>query len=1177
MSTNRCVCTTQRVPGIGGDCVASLMSLPRTELQVRFIQQVNIAGIPCGSLRVVTHRLLECRGWNSSSIARSTGSATVVADVEIYWGEYTGTWPASVTIIARPTLALVSPNKLTQLESPDTSITISGTGLCSLGVLSRVTIGGLDCTNAVCLDATSGTALKCRPPAIAPTAPGYPQMRLVVFSPASTQSLEDVFVTYPPALEIVVGESGDGGAVTALAAQPVNGFISALTPAPVFNVTTHIDATCSLLLVTTSFVCPPVSTSMDRPAAFIAYGSVVKSLQGSIQPTTVRLTDVSVAGPSGCSVNASLQCTNTEGRVLLSAPLLQLVAPSLVVAWVSDSRNLTALPTLLPTLQLTFATQHLTHAALPLKNYTAAWVDCSAVLSVVSNYSTSQSISRLRGQEVLSSDIGEVTGLLPGGAIVQFSGIDAAAARLNTTAYVWAECRWVNSERLRLPPITVHVPAVVVETSWDNTTASSAVLASDTPAYYGARLRVDGLSGSHLFDATNGVCTLRISSSEGVTMASSAAAVEYAVQPDGSLQPALLGITVRGAAAQRATITLSCTVFGSTVVSSPLPIVIDTLRVVQLAPLPAVVFASDATAVTPEPLRAIVGVIGTGSPALLTDVVCSMGAVVPMGLASDAIQIVPIVQAEASAFAGTRVNSSGSAVFPAFGIKSPITTTGGVVVLQISCVRDNGVQAAALSVTVATHPLELRVCGALPATSLSQEVVPAFSVTILPSCGAASEPPGLPPVSCGVSRATAADLAAGAVNASAGAGPLVDAAANTSVFLQGNTATHAGGSAVFNRLAITSSPGFSIGLKVSCTIGVLTIPKPIPFAVAIAGCPAGKQLSGVFCATCAGNQYSLGGAQDVSVCRPCPASGVACENGIIVLQPNFYRAPSSRGLPIDSTTQLLPCFNAESCTVNSSTMEYGCSHGYTGPLCGVCDESIDYTVFGQACRQCWPYAVNVLVVFMLVTAATTMLVYVALRPASGERKKSAIALRVLLSYCQAVGSLKAFQTGGTQLLKEVLGPADTVSASPFAIPSIQCLFRPTFITTYSLTVALPVMCSGAVIAIYYVASFLRGARWGSRTAAARLTGGKGDLPNSRTERSPLNATSTGLFVLYTMYMPIFSSSLVRRQHALRSRCAHAVARCTDSTCACPLHVPVDVSAARPRLQRAHRWRVLPAQ
>jgi hypothetical protein len=152
-------------------------------------------------------------------------------------------------------------------------------------------------------------------------------------------------------------------------------------------------------------------------------------------------------------------------------------------------------------------------------------------------------------------------------------------------------------------------------------------------------------------------------------------------------------------------------------------------------------------------------------------------------------------------------------------------------------------------------------------------------------------------------------------------------------------------------------------------------------------------------------------------------------------------------------------------------------------------------------------------------------------------------------HVQALGSLKAFAAGGTAAYRELMGWTDTISASPLSVSALQCVWKPPFLLQYVVTVALPLLAAGAVMAIFLTATAARAvcrrrkasptsdlsasvgfwavvAAWleQRRHVATLVVSGDGRGP--RLAHCPTAVVARpSQFVLFVAYMSIVSSSL----------------------------------------------------
>ena len=172
------------------------------------------------------------------------------------------------------------------------------------------------------------------------------------------------------------------------------------------------------------------------------------------------------------------------------------------------------------------------------------------------------------------------------------------------------------------------------------------------------------------------------------------------------------------------------------------------------------------------------------------------------------------------------------------------------------------------------------------------------------------------------------------------------------IAMSGAAAQAANGSVLFDSATITGVVGRGYSIIVSCHLGVMPLPELAPISVRVEVCPQGTEpdSSKTQCRAYPLNTYSDGG---YSKCHSCPSSGATCSSGLIFLESGFYPADTrllgtsqwsrkhkhvnASAVLLNERTVLYPCWNSESCSVDGVNRTYGCSHGYSGPLCGVCD------------------------------------------------------------------------------------------------------------------------------------------------------------------------------------------------------------------------------------------------
>jgi hypothetical protein len=218
--------------------------------------------------------------------------------------------------------------------------------------------------------------------------------------------------------------------------------------------------------------------------------------------------------------------------------------------------------------------------------------------------------------------------------------------------------------------------------------------------------------------------------------------------------------------------------------------------------------------------------------------------------------------------------------------------------------------------------------------------------------------------------------------------------------------------------------------------------------------------------------------------RSCPAIGAACTSGELQLQSGFFLASAaSAAVDFDSGTELHPCFNSEACTLNVTQRQYGCSRGYRGPLCGMCQTG--YTLFGEACAECWPAWSSTLLVLGIAATLQAAVAWLALYHKPGSRSPASIALRQLIGFLQMLSIVSAFRQQTAGLARSVLGWTDAANASLLSFGPLGCLFSLSFLARFALTVGLPIAFGIAVAAVAWLKQ-QRACAW--RTAVRAQSG-----------------------------------------------------------------------------------------
>ncbi|RYE99726.1 MAG: hypothetical protein EOO41_00635 [Methanobacteriota archaeon] len=285
----------------------------------------------------------------------------------------------------------------------------------------------------------------------------------------------------------------------------------------------------------------------------------------------------------------------------------------------------------------------------------------------------------------------------------------------------------------------------------------------------------------------------------------------------------------------------------------------------------------------------------------------------------------------------------------------------------------------------------------------------------------------------------------------------------------GGSATAINGQLHFPTLQLSSRSNEHVKLKVTCTRGGVTVPllaADTTHAMYVTACPAGfvTPPGGYGCTQCPDGTYTDGVGE--TECIACPPLLATCVGGRIAFSaaPVFispasitYTNASMGSIRLDASLDVYECWNTEACDFDTSSRSFSCAHGYSGPLCGVCDASVGYVQQGAACIACPSEAVSMLVLVLLVAAILGLLVYVTVFKRADPTNQTAVLFRITVTYFQMLGSLGIFKARGTSTFRQLLGVADTVSTSLFASAPVACLLRPSFYAQFSAMMALPLI------------------------------------------------------------------------------------------------------------------------
>jgi len=1079
-----------------------------------------------------------------------------------------------LTAVLQPDMLAVVP-RMVQAGRPVSVLAanLSLADLCAPGPwpagTAAGTVGGAPCAGVV---VEAAAMVSCTAPTAPVLAPGYPTVAIALTggAGANARPLAAAAVTYTTAFTLSWNASVAGGWAAAI--LPGGRTATARlpwSPPPAVEVAGLGSGSCWLEVGNVTLPPPTSSPGRGLGLPLAADGSAPVALVGSlVSPVTLSaesllavlpFPDAGLSAPGGTTALLNAQCLDANGATSRPPSQLHLTTATLSASW--HPRSVAALAgagVVHPPAALPPATVVVSWAGLaaPVPTAYASLLTCQAVVLAPASPIPPPSTPLIQLAAALQLSGGLAAGSnnatacdAAGAAAVGATGSNATcwaitlagascaavAAPGGATLDIVAECTWEpTGERVRLPVLRLLVAGG--GTTWSAATAAAqgaaagelplfleqetfwpaAVYHNATPGL-GARstawcaLQATGQSDGRAFLVVSGAQTR-------LAVADEASGTGPLAQP--------VSLAVRGTAGGWLEVQLVCTLWDVLVVSSPVVrLRTRTLSIMSVGSLPTSFVASDgvvATVLHPAPAFSVLA-SPDGTP--VTDTVCTLSTVTP-GTEVRFVSDSGVVSATRSMVP----DGNGSVAVGGVLVVAPNTEPS--VTLSLACSRTAedaplpytwALRQVVLNMVVCDAPApETAPSGALPPWSVSLVMANATSGGTGVGGGgegalvAAACNPSL--VSGGVAGDAAAAAAAALVRCTAAV--VTQRGAASTGFVNGGTAAvdaDGAGPLLFSALKLVGTRGAEYNLSVGCTLGNLQLPGSQVWPVRVKPCEAGFAPAGLVCTPCATGSYTTG--HNEPACIDCPPAGVTCNGGILRLLPAFFRPASENGQKVGPDSLLLPCFNTEACAVNVTDATYSCTTGYTGALCGTCEEG--YGMFSAACRTCWnPDASRALLAVILLIFLAALVV-VALRTTTGSADNPApIALKLLLGYVQAVSSMRVFKAAGTRAFRDAMGWTDSVSESPLSTGPIQCQLQWPFLVRYAVTVALPLIAAAGALAIFSTVSAMRAMHWSPRP---RL-----DVPAWRAavrawldQRRPVSIL---LFVLFVAYMPIVSAS-----------------------------------------------------
>jgi len=1109
------------------------------------IANVTLAGVPCSCtpLPSAPQTLATC-AWPGAVLDAVIEAAAPTADAIPLPLSFVAAGavapivlPTDVIVAIRPHLAAVVP----PLAQAGTQLTVSigsSEGGSTEVDATSVTVGGVPCTDVAAI--SSGT-VTCTAPALSPLLPGYPRVAVAVVGTSGLGAATIVNISYtsPFTLDWVGTPPSVDNATVVLPSGRAAGTLQPWPTVPTLRVSGVGSGSCWVEAVTVAPVSSPPTWANNATGWVVSNRDVTAALAaGLVGTTTARVAldggapsaDVAfaaagVTGGSGTAAALTGSCIDAEARTTTTSTSWHVALPTLAAAWDASSAALLAAP-LPPVIMDASAVATVAwvgvagNASAPPYSDAARQMSCTAAVYPAGagvappglGLTAFLAAAAATDASFWSSATGAVvepgcepTALPPDAPPAlcwraAFGALSLAAAPLGTNVTLAAECEWVpTGERIQLP--VLHGVVVTAVVAWSLPAASSMFM--DTPATTTAAIVHNALPA--YWAAAAPLCQLAVRSGDA-RLTALAAAAEYGADGSGSVTPAV-SVEATGLPHMTVSVVLVCRVWGVAVESSERSIIIQQLHLVPVR-LPTTYLPSDGTTallLDPPPSLRLVDDDGAG----VDGVTCSLAAA---SNGAEARNIDSSGAAQVVTTSGGWLNFTAAVVVSSFGVPSAA--------LAVACSRVTPDAPEPVSWTATLTRLTLDVCEPLaPVTDASNGVPPWHIGIAVDGVSACVSPQTavLPPaarqsVACAVTPLVTADDAGGVTADGAFQLFVVDGTVHGAA---------ADGSMTFDALQLIGSRGVCYNVSVACTLGAVAIPTPQEFPVQVLPCAAGSSPSGMFCTPCPAGTYTRG--DNEQACLPCPTQGADCSQGLLVLQPNFYRALEEAGTPVGPTSQLLPCYNEEACIVNITAEVYACAPGYSGALCGVCDGTHGYGSFDGVCRQCWhPGVADAALAVVAVTFVAAMAL-IALNPWMQAHDDSAVALKLLIGFVQAVAALSVFTAGGVALFRPVFGWTAYTSTNPLSLGGLRCRLQWGYLTRFIAVVALPPVGVAVAAAVVAVLAAAQAIRWRYRVLPVAWTW-------SRARARWLawvgarRHTATLVFMAFLCYMPIVSTS-----------------------------------------------------
>jgi hypothetical protein len=1064
------------------------------------ITTLRIGVNDCPALVTLNDTTLVCSGWNAadSLIVWEDSVVDVYLPIVGTWNNQVITAAHSQRVVMGATITSVYP----LLVDVGTRILMVGTRFLSLhcsfcSVEPMLFVSQIPCDSFVVL---SDTAAECYAPAVPLDSPGYPVAQLAFRSAAgfftniSDANTTKAKVTYVGQVSVEWAEVPSTPLQT-LPSGIGDAKLLALSPAPVLLLSGTGTLSCWMDIAYMSFSQTVQNAGVPATVTLVGQTTAKVEVSGA---TPVVFNHLGVNSPSGADVSIVGRCTDSAGVRIDTSQWINVTIPSMTANWTAGVQA--AYEIVLPPLQAPLAPAVITvdsplsqvHAANATSLLSCAAIIVPAGIHVLSSLPvsdfTTQAIST-EGEDPIAG----VTNDRHTTWALAFDQLSLNTADLGGKYILYAECTWSpTGERMRLTAQNIEI--VDASVHWNITASGNNTEYLFFKHSYNTSFAVAHNAPPSSYGSVQIPCRLTSLAGTGLTMNQQSSSTHYLTLQ--RVVSSIADLQMEGSITGSATLAMVCSIWQRNLQSQAITILARGIVIEPIA-LPTLVVPSDVHAGAPlwPPLQ-LLARDTLGVP--IQDVSCAL---------TSSIQGSKVRYTTSDT---TIVPGPGGMIYVSDAFVQTQTYPSGKLNFTLTCKRPNGDDPAPVvwEATIVTLGIDVSIYP--ESTSDAQGLIPDWALVI------GINIPMLPD-----SRASIMDMLSSesAVVCKAEIVTISTSVNDTFAYVQhGSVAMNASGIALFSRFGVTGRRGNMYTVSTTCGIGNLAFGRSFVFQVQLMQCQAGTVPQGLVCDPCPENSYTLG--HNEAECIACPPVGVSCAGGLLTLLPDFFRPPDENKLPITATTELHTCYNTEACYVNASALDYSCTVGYTGPLCSVCDAANDYSMYGAACRKCWPIEASQTLLAMIVILFVALVGYLGLRPDNGPKSESSIALRILMGYLQALNGLQVFKAGGTKSFRDAMGWTQSVSDSPMSQGPLQCLLRWPFLIRFVGTILIPAFAAVGVVAMV---AFVLSAK--SIRARPKCTWDKERFSHTFKSWLQQKRHSAALILfLFLSYMPIIGTS-----------------------------------------------------